>query len=86
MCEFCSLHINYVSFRNLPILNKLVNYQGKILPTRITGTCAKHQRTLALAIKRARYMAIMPYSKPRIRLQKQLVLEKTHNTQEQTTA
>lgn len=62
-CQFCiSEHpIAYVDYKNEEILANLVNQQGKILSSRITGTCAKHQRAVALAIKRARFVAILPY-------------------------
>lgn len=73
VCEFCTLMIDYLSFRNVTVINKLINYQGRIIPAKFLGTCARHQRMVALAIKRARYMAIIPFSKPRIRQKRQLV-------------
>lgn len=66
--------VNYVSFRNSHLLSRLVNFQGHILPSKLTGICARHQRLVSLAIKRARFMAFMPYSKPRIKIQRQIVL------------
>ncbi|AWX69447.1 30S ribosomal protein S18 [[Mycoplasma] anseris] len=62
-CQFClsKQPIVYVDYKNEQLLSKLVNMQGKILSSRITGTCAKHQRAVSLAIKRARYVAILPY-------------------------
>lgn len=62
-CQFClsKSPVNYVDYKNEEVLSKLVNLQGKILSSRITGTCAKHQRAVSLAIKRARFVAILPY-------------------------
>ncbi|AZZ65274.1 30S ribosomal protein S18 [Metamycoplasma phocicerebrale] len=62
-CQFCLSKnpVVYVDYKNEELLSKLVNQQGKILSSRITGTCAKHQRAVALAIKRARLVAILPY-------------------------
>ncbi|MGX9339541.1 30S ribosomal protein S18 [Mycoplasma sp. 332] len=65
-CQFCSnkLPVAYVDYKNEELLSKLVNLQGRIISSRITGTCAKHQRAVALAIKRARLVAILPYIGP----------------------
>lgn len=62
-CQFCLKRqaVTYIDYKNEAELVRLVNMQGKILSSRITGTCARHQRAVALAIKRARYMAILPY-------------------------
>ena len=48
--------------KNVAMLKKYVSERGKILPRRITGTCAKHQRAMTVAIKRARHIALMPYT------------------------
>ncbi|BAQ54419.1 30S ribosomal protein S18 [Mycoplasmopsis arginini] len=65
-CQFCSSKspVTYVDYKNEELLSKLVNLQGRIISSRITGTCAKHQRAVALAIKRARLVAILPYIGP----------------------
>ncbi|AXE60891.1 30S ribosomal protein S18 [[Mycoplasma] phocae] len=65
-CQFClsKQPVTYVDYKNEEVVSKLVNLQGKILSSRITGTCSKHQRAVALAIKRARYVAILPYVGP----------------------
>jgi hypothetical protein len=62
-CQFCLSKepVVYIDYKNEEVLSKLVNLQGKILSSRITGTCAKHQRAVALAIKRARFVGILPY-------------------------
>ena len=60
-CRFCSDSNIKIDYKNTAILNNFVTERGKIMPRRITGNCAAHQRELALAIKRARQIAIMPY-------------------------
>ncbi len=60
-CRFCQRNVREIDYKNVDILWKYVPERGKISPRRITGTCAYHQRKLALAIKRARLMALLPY-------------------------
>ena len=60
VCVFCGKD-SEISYKDAGKLKKFVSESGKILPRRITGNCAKHQRELTVAIKRARHMAIMPY-------------------------
>ena len=60
VCVFCGKD-NVIDFKDTAKLKKYVSERGKILPRRITGTCAKHQRALTVAIKRARHVALMPY-------------------------
>jgi len=60
-CRFCSDSNIKIDYKNTAILNNFVTERGKIMPRRITGNCAAHQRELALAIKRARMIAIMPF-------------------------
>lgn len=60
VCIFCGKD-TVVSYKDANTLKKFVSESGKILPRRITGNCAKHQRELTGAVKRARHMAIMPY-------------------------
>ncbi|VEU75779.1 30S ribosomal protein [Mycoplasmopsis maculosa] len=67
-CELCELHIQYVDYKNVDFLNKYITGTGTIKPHLATGTCAKDQRKIAMAIKRARYMALMPYLKERVRV------------------
>ncbi len=62
-CTFCSSKTNYIDYKDLRTLKRYVSDKGKILPKRVTGTCAKHQRMLSKAIKRARQMALIPYTK-----------------------
>jgi len=60
-CRFCQRDIRGIDYKAAEILKKYIPDRGKITPRRITGTCAFHQRKLALAIKRARLMALIPY-------------------------
>ena len=61
VCVFCADENNLIDYKDVNKLKKYVSERGKILPRRITGNCAKHQRALTVAIKRARHVAIMPY-------------------------
>ena len=60
VCVFCGKD-NVIDYKDTAKLKKYVSERGKILPRHITGTCAKHQRALTVAIKRARHVALMPY-------------------------
>ena len=62
VCQFCVDKIEYIDYKDVNRLRRFVNERGKILPRRMTGNCAKHQRQLSEAIKRARVIALMPYS------------------------
>ena len=62
VCVFCGENNGVIDYKNVAMLKKYVSERGKILPRRITGTCAKHQRAMTVAIKRARHIAIMPYT------------------------
>jgi len=62
VCFFCVDKIDHVDFKDIEKLRKYVSDRGKILPRRVTGNCAKHQRRLTIAIKRARMMALLPFS------------------------
>ena len=61
VCVFCGKENNEINYKDTAKLKKYVSERGKILPRRITGTCAKHQRALTSAIKIARHVAMMPY-------------------------
>ena len=60
VCRFCSQKLK-IDYKDPDMLRKFITERGKILPRRITGTCAKHQRALAQAIKRGRIIAILPF-------------------------
>ncbi len=63
VCAFCADTNNEeISYKDTKKLSRYVSERGKILPRRITGTCAKHQRALTTAVKRARHVALMPYT------------------------
>ncbi len=63
VCVFCQDKISYIDYKDTARLRKFVSPErSKLLPRRVTGTCAKHQRQLTLAIKRSRQMALMPYT------------------------
>ena len=61
VCVFCGEENGVIDYTDTAKLRKYVSERGKILPRRITGTCARHQRALTTAIKRARHVALMPY-------------------------
>ena len=61
VCVFCAEKIEYIDYKDVPRLRKFITERAKILPRRVTGTCAKHQRQLTSAIKRARVIALLPY-------------------------
>ncbi len=62
VCAFCVDKIEYIDYKDVNRLRRFVNERGKIVPRRMSGNCAKHQRQLSEAIKRARAIALMPYS------------------------
>ncbi len=61
VCIFCVDKVAYIDYKDSAKLRKFISERGKILPRRISGTCAKHQRELTTAIKRARQVALLPY-------------------------
>jgi small subunit ribosomal protein S18 len=62
LCFFCSKKIKVLDYKNTDLLRRFITEHGKILPRRITGTCAKHQRLLSTAINRARIVALLPFT------------------------
>jgi len=61
ICRFCEEKIDYIDYKEEKRLMRFTTEQGKIIPRRTSGTCAKHQRQLVVAIKRARELALIPY-------------------------
>lgn len=61
VCKFCADKIDVIDYKDIKLLSPFVPERGKILPRRISGTCAMHQRKLQTAIKRARQIALLPY-------------------------
>ena len=62
VCIFCADKVDYIDYKDTAKLRKFISERGKILPRRISGNCAKHQRELNTAIKRARQVALLPYT------------------------
>ena len=62
VCQSCVDKVATIDYKDVSKLRRYVSERGKILPRRITGNCAKHQRALTTAIKRARHVALMPYT------------------------
>jgi small subunit ribosomal protein S18 len=62
ICNFCMDKVDGIDYKETGRLRKFITERGKILPRRISGNCAKHQRQLTIAIKRARVMALLPYT------------------------
>ena len=62
VCAFCADANKVLDYKDVATLKHYVSERGKILPRRITGNCAKHQRALTVAVKRARHVALLPYS------------------------
>jgi small subunit ribosomal protein S18 len=62
VCRFCADHITTVDYKDIKTLRNYVTERGKIIPRRISGNCAKHQRLVTKNILRARYMALLPYT------------------------
>lgn len=62
VCKFCVEKIDFIDYKRADILSQFVQERGKILPRRMTGVCARHQRGLGVAIKRARNIALLPFS------------------------
>jgi small subunit ribosomal protein S18 len=62
VCKFCVEKVDYISYKDVKMLSPFIPERGKIQPRRISGTCATHQRALQTAIKRARQIALVPYT------------------------
>jgi small subunit ribosomal protein S18 len=67
LCQFCAEQVTWMDYKQLDVLKRSVTDQGKIRSRRETGTCARHQRMLAKAIKRARHLALLPFATERFR-------------------
>lgn len=62
VCSFCVDKVDYIDYKDVAKLRRFVTERGKILPRRISGNCAKHQRQVTVAIKRARNIALLPFT------------------------
>jgi small subunit ribosomal protein S18 len=67
VCRFTQNNVLYIDYKDVKLLQKFITEQGKIIPKRITGTSSGYQRELAIAIKRARHMALLPYVSDTVR-------------------
>jgi small subunit ribosomal protein S18 len=63
-CQFCKDHVEFIDYKDVNMLRKFMTDRGKIKPRRVSGNCAQHQHALSMAIKRAREMALVPYTVP----------------------
>ncbi len=61
VCAFCMDKIEHIDYKDVPRLKRYLSDRAKIIPRRVTGTCARHQRQLTVAVKRARHLAFLPY-------------------------
>ena len=62
ICSFCVDKVDDINYKDISKLKKFISERGKILPRRISGNCAKHQRQMTTAVKRARHIALLPYT------------------------
>jgi small subunit ribosomal protein S18 len=62
VCKFCVEKIDMIDYKDVKLIGQFVSERGKILPRRLTGTCSTHQRSLSVAIKRARNIAFLPFA------------------------
>lgn len=62
VCNFCVDNVREIDYKDVVRLRRFISERAKILPRRVTGTCAHHQRDLTIAIKRARHVALLPYT------------------------
>ena len=62
MCSFCVAKVEAIDYKDTSLFRGYISDRGKIRPRRATGTCAKHQRALAVAVKRARHLALLPFT------------------------
>ncbi len=61
VCAFCADKVDFIDYKDTSRIRKNLSERAKILPRRVTGTCARHQRQLTIAVKRARHLALIPY-------------------------
>jgi len=62
VCRFCESKATFIDYKDDRMLRRFISERGKIVPRRVTGNCAKHQRQLTIAIKRGRILALLPYT------------------------
>lgn len=62
-CYFCSQNLNEIDYKDAELLRKFISGQAKIIDPKFSGVCAKHQRRLAIAVKRSRYLGLLPFTR-----------------------
>ena len=67
VCPFCASRVEIIDYKDVNMLRRYISDRGRIEPRRRTGVCARHQRTVSLALKRARHIALLPYTSEHIR-------------------
>ncbi|MDR2902599.1 MAG: 30S ribosomal protein S18 [Lactobacillales bacterium] len=60
-CQYCANKVTEIDYKNIKALTRQITEQGRLIPARISANCAKHQRSVSRAIKRARFLALLPY-------------------------
>ncbi|MCS7221509.1 MAG: 30S ribosomal protein S18 [Anaerolineae bacterium] len=68
VCAFCAEHVKYVDYKQVDVLSRYITERGQLRPRRKTGICAKHQRRVAVAVKRARHLALLPFTGEQVRI------------------
>lgn len=68
VCAFCAEHARAIDYKQVETLSRYVTERGQLRPRRKTGTCARHQRAISVAVKRARHMALLPFTGEQVRL------------------
>lgn len=71
VCGFCVDHVSEINYKDVPRIRRYISERARMEPRRKTGTCAKHQRALSLAIKRARHLALLPFVQGQIRTERE---------------
>ena len=71
VCAFCVEHVSAIDYKDVSRIRRYVSERARMEPRRKTGTCAKHQRALSLAIKRARHLALLPFIQGQIRTERE---------------
>jgi small subunit ribosomal protein S18 len=77
VCSFCLEKVAYIDYKEISRLRRFVSDRGKILPRRVTGTCARHQRPLTTALERARAIALLPYTTEQHKESRKLALARS---------
>ena len=71
VCAFCVEHVSEINYKDVPRIRRYISERARMEPRRKTGTCAKHQRALTIAIKRARHLALLPFVQGNVRSERE---------------